>query len=114
MEGEGFGGKERDWNRKELLSEWRETWAREANEALRRAGIGERIDHRSLIVQRDEALVRGEIWKAEKLDRDPEIHLGGPLGWQHGKASVTSGLDATTGSSEATRTGRGSGAVGGT
>ena len=76
LEGEGFGDKERDWNRKELLSDWRETWAREANEALRRAGIGERIDHRSLIVQRDKALVRGEIWKAEKLDRDPEIHLG--------------------------------------
>ena len=78
LEGEGFGGKERDWNRKELLSDWRETWAREANEALERAGIGEanevleragigeRIDHRSLIVQRDEALVRGEIWKAAK------------------------------------------------
>ena len=76
MEGDGFGGKERDWNRKELLSEWRETWAREANEALERAGIGERIDHRSLIVQRDEALGRGEMGRAEKLDRAPEIHLG--------------------------------------
>ena len=35
-----------------------------------------RIDHRTLVAQRDEALARGDTARAETLDRDPEIHLG--------------------------------------
>ena len=73
---DGFGKKQRDWNSKELLASWREAWAQEANRALQGAGKGERIDHRSLEVQREEAIARGERQRAEQLDRDPEIHLG--------------------------------------
>ena len=73
---EGFGGKERDWNRKELLSEWREAWARDTNQALERAGHRARIDHRSLAEQHQEALGKGHYEKAERLDRDPEPHYG--------------------------------------
>ena len=36
----------------------------------------ERIDHRTLAAQRVEAIERGQGARAEKLDRDPEIHLG--------------------------------------
>lgn len=48
IEGGGFGKKERDWNSKEQLQVWRETWADLANVHLELAGFTERIDHRSL------------------------------------------------------------------
>ena len=73
---EGFGPKDRSWNTKELLTSWREDWAAHANRALARHGHADRIDHRTLAVQRDEALARGDTTRAETLDRDPEIHLG--------------------------------------
>ncbi len=59
---EGFGPKNRDWNRKDLLEAWRETWAAHANRELERAGRAERIDHRTL--------------KAQGIDREPTRHLG--------------------------------------
>ena len=73
---EGFGPKNRDWNKKEQLASWREDWAASANRALERHGHADRIDHRTLAAQRDEALQRGDTARAETLDRDPEIHLG--------------------------------------
>ena len=73
---EGFGQKDRSWNTKALLKSWREDWAATANRALKRRGHSERIDHRTLAAQRDEALQRGDTARAETLDRDPEIHLG--------------------------------------
>ena len=73
---EGFGPKNRDWNKKAQLATWREDWAASANRALARHGHAERIDHRTLAVQRDEALQRGDTARAETLDRDPEIHVG--------------------------------------
>ena len=76
LHSDGFGGKDRSWNSKELLSGWREQWAESANRALDRAGRSERIDHRTLAAQRAEAIERGQGARAEKLDRDPEIHLG--------------------------------------
>lgn len=45
---EGFGAKVRDWNSLELLSEWRQAWAEQANDHLARLDIDCRIDHRSL------------------------------------------------------------------
>ena len=48
---EGFGSKIRAWNDKEMLATWRESWARFCNAALERAGIAERIDHRTLVAQ---------------------------------------------------------------
>ena len=55
LTGEGFGKKDRSWNAPDLLMGWRAAWARDANTALERAGRSERIDHRSLDVQRAEA-----------------------------------------------------------
>jgi len=43
----GFGKKNRDWNRKESLLEWREEWAKHVNLELSRSGWGKTIDHRS-------------------------------------------------------------------
>ena len=44
---DGFGKKERDWNRGELLQHWREAWGAHVNERLTELGIDARIDHRS-------------------------------------------------------------------
>ena len=44
---DGFGKKERDWNRVELLQHWREAWGAHVNERLTELGIDARIDHRS-------------------------------------------------------------------
>ena len=44
---DGFGQKERDWNRGELLQHWREAWGAHVNERLAELGIDARIDHRS-------------------------------------------------------------------
>ena len=67
---EGFGNKNRTWNKKEHLVTWRKDWADRANSAA------ERIDHRTLVAQRDEALANGDPERAVSLDRDPQIHLG--------------------------------------
>ena len=76
LKSDGFGAKDRSWNDKELLLRWREQWAESANRALDRAGSRERIDHRTLAEQRQEAIERGQVRRAAKLDRDPQIHLG--------------------------------------
>lgn len=48
---DGFGQKERDWNRNELLQHWREAWSAHVNERLAEFGIEARIDHRSYLEQ---------------------------------------------------------------
>lgn len=92
---EGFTTKNRDWNKVELLEGWREAWAQDVNHALDRAGIEERIDHRTLEAQRDEALERAvvarergdeaeelrETVRAVSLDRPPLPQLS-PGAWQ--------------------------------
>jgi len=50
----GFGPKERKWNGKSTLLEWRSAWAERANEHLARAGHAVRIDHRTLEAQQIE------------------------------------------------------------
>ncbi|WP_242154427.1 Ti-type conjugative transfer relaxase TraA [Sphingomonas sp. BAUL-RG-20F-R05-02] len=47
----GFGKKERDWNRGELLQHWREAWGAHVNERLAELGIDARVDHRSYAEQ---------------------------------------------------------------
>ena len=60
---EGFNKKKnRDWNKKELLEKQREAWSTYANRALEKAGIKEKIDHRTLAEQ--------------GINRIPQIHLG--------------------------------------
>ena len=54
----------------------RGVWAELQNHALELAGQVERVDHRSLEVQREEALSLGDTLKAEELDREPELKLG--------------------------------------
>ncbi|WP_066762347.1 Ti-type conjugative transfer relaxase TraA [Sphingobium sp. CCH11-B1] len=48
---QGFGAKERDWNRTELVEQWRERWADHVNARLAELDIDARIDHRSLEAQ---------------------------------------------------------------
>lgn len=62
LEQDGFGKKNRDWNKKELIETWRESWANHCNKSLQLAGSQERVDHRTL--------------KAQGIDREPTIHLG--------------------------------------
>lgn len=74
--GQGFGNKNRDWNGKDHLEGWREAWAGHANRALERAGQDERVDHRSLAKQQEEALNQGRQTVAEALDREPQTKIG--------------------------------------
>jgi hypothetical protein len=46
----GFGEKNRDWNAKSALLQWRRGWADVTNEHLINAGLGVRIDHRSRVL----------------------------------------------------------------
>lgn len=59
---EGFTTKNRDWNNKELLNEWRQEWSNHANKALEREGSEERISHLS--------------HEARGLEQLPTVHLG--------------------------------------
>ncbi len=58
----GFGLKVRAWNEGVQLKQWRQTWERLANQALERAQVRERVDHRSL--------------EARGIDREPEPKQG--------------------------------------
>ena len=95
IDAEGFTTKNRDWNSKDVLEGWRSSWAEVSNEALERSGLDERIDHRTLEEQRDEALElaaeaqeRGDeaealeqVVRAVALDRRPLPQLS-PGAWQ--------------------------------
>ncbi|KRR20994.1 hypothetical protein CQ14_35960 [Bradyrhizobium lablabi] len=76
----GGGGlrrvKTREWNSENMLARWRAAWAALQNEALQRQGLSQRVDHRSLAVQRSKAMERGDRVAAATLDRAPEIHVG--------------------------------------
>jgi hypothetical protein len=71
--GGGFTTKNRDWNKVEVLEGWRETWARDSNAALERAGLEDRVDHRTLVAQRDEALELASAAR-ERGDKGAELH----------------------------------------
>jgi hypothetical protein len=58
----GFGSKNRDWNKTELLEQWRESWATEANLAFKEAKKYRHISHLS-------NTERG-------IERVPTIHVG--------------------------------------
>ncbi|EFB9744919.1 MobA/MobL family protein [Escherichia coli] len=57
---EGFGKKDRSWNDKKIIIQWRESWATMSNSYLEAAGSEERIDHRSLRTQCADALTQAE------------------------------------------------------
>ncbi len=48
---DGFGAKVREWNRTELVEQWRERWAEHVNQRLAELDIDARVDHRSLEAQ---------------------------------------------------------------
>ncbi|HDX8711883.1 TPA: MobA/MobL family protein [Klebsiella michiganensis] len=56
----GFGKKDRSWNDKKMMLQWRESWAAMSNSYLEAAGSEERIDHRSLRTQCAYALTQAE------------------------------------------------------
>lgn len=58
---EGFGKKERSWNDRKMSVLWRESWSAMANSYLAAAGSSERIDHRSLQAQHEEALEKAAV-----------------------------------------------------
>ncbi len=59
---EGFGKKNRDWNKPQVLENWREQWANHQNQSLERAGHAERVDHRS--------------YAEQGIDKTPQQHKG--------------------------------------
>lgn len=59
---DGFGAKNRDWNSKTLIQEWRKSWAETANKFLYEHGIDEVIDHRS--------------YAEQGIVLIPQVHLG--------------------------------------
>lgn len=77
----GFGKKNRDWNRKEELEGWRERWAKLGAKHLERAGQkleAERfgVAHKTLHKQKEAAVNRGDWDAAKMLDREPTVHMG--------------------------------------
>lgn len=108
LTGEGFGKKDRSWNAQDMLMGWREAWARDTNIALERAGRSERIDHRSLDVQRSEAeqqvervRERGQEElelehekKVVELSREPEPKMGPSANALEKRGTVTERGDA--------------------
>ncbi len=59
---DGFGQKVREWNRTELVEQWRERWADHVNARLAELDIDARIDHRSL--------------EAQGIDLEPQDKIG--------------------------------------
>ncbi|WP_316549657.1 MobA/MobL family protein, partial [Klebsiella michiganensis] len=62
---EGFGKKEREWDKKETTLYWRELWAKVANEHLLKAGHDITISHLTLKEQMKEAL--------EEMDKTTDL-----------------------------------------
>lgn len=60
--GDGFGDKEREWNNKDVLEEWREQWANHQNRELKRLGFAFRVSHQTL--------------EEQGIAREPQKHLG--------------------------------------
>ncbi|HED3083150.1 TPA: MobA/MobL family protein [Citrobacter freundii] len=82
----GFGKKVREWDKPETLDSWRKGWQDICNGFLELYGRDERVDHRSIRVQYEEALEQATvaatneekaIWlaKAIETNRDPILHI---------------------------------------
>lgn len=84
---EGFGSKNREWNQKSLLEEWRREWATHVNKALEKAGFEDHWDHRTL--------------EAQGIDRLPQIHMGPAVVEMEQKGLSTDRADRAFGIAEA-------------
>lgn len=82
----GFGKKVREWDKPETLDSWRKGWQNICNGFLELNGHDERVDHRSIRVQYEEALEQATvaatneekaIWLAKAIEtiRDPILHI---------------------------------------
>lgn len=82
----GFGKKVREWDKPETHDSWRKGWQNICNGFLEMYGHDERIDHRSIRVQYEEALEQATaaatneekaIWlaKAIETNSDPILHI---------------------------------------
>lgn len=58
----GFGNKDRSWNARDLVENWRKSWADITNKHLKNNKIEQTIDHRS--------------FERQGIDKKPTIHLG--------------------------------------
>ncbi len=76
----GFGQKEREWNRTEMVERWRRRWAELANERLAELDIDARIDHRSL--------------EAQGLALEPQSQIGAPAKRIEGRGIEGGGTEA--------------------
>ena len=72
----GGAPKDRKWHDKEKISEIRQLNTKIQNKYLERYGHEQRIDDRSLLAQKTDAILNGNFEKAIQLDRDPEKHIG--------------------------------------
>lgn len=70
-----FGTKVRDWNRTELLEQWRERWADNVNQRLAELDIDARVDHRSL--------------EDQGIDLEPQDKVG-PAAQRRGESGLES------------------------
>jgi hypothetical protein len=68
--------KTREWNSDTVLKGWRAAWSEAQNRALAQANRRERVDHRTLEAQRQQAAAEGNRQKAAELNRKPETHIG--------------------------------------
>lgn len=59
---DGFGKKNRNWNDRALVENWRESWSESVNKQLKNNGIDQSIDHRS--------------FERQGIERLPTVHLG--------------------------------------
>ena len=70
VEDGAFGGKERAWNDKALLQQWREGWERDQNLAL------ERVYDREGVADEERSYVDCRSFKDRGVDREPTQHEG--------------------------------------
>lgn len=84
--------KDRKWedkNRSKYLSYMREDFAKIQNSILEKYNIPAQVDHRSLEVQRNEALANGNLRLAQLLDRMPEEYIGPENALKNNSKKVT-------------------------
>jgi Ti-type conjugative transfer relaxase TraA len=69
----GFGPKNRTWNAKSELLQWRRGWAEVTNEHLIEAGLGVRIDHRSYADQRLDLIPGRKLGVGKDRQQTPDL-----------------------------------------
>jgi Ti-type conjugative transfer relaxase TraA len=69
----GFGRKERGWNAKAELQQWRSLWAETTNQHLRERGLDIRIDHRTLEAQGLELTAGRKIGVSRDRQESPKL-----------------------------------------